>query len=103
MRLLTVVYVTASIFCILYLISFYALLVLLKSHTFASEISMLVFYIGMSSLWLLPFVPISYFFRNIRNGVNIQLGVKRAVSCVVITTLFEVLGLLQLLLAISSI
>ena len=84
MKLPAVVYVNASIFCILYLISFYtdwyyALLELVKSHTFAGKISMLVFYIGIASLWLLPFVPISYLFQNIRNDVNLQLGVKKAV------------------------
>ena len=99
MRWISYVYLALVCFCIIYFFAFYGLGLTENLRS----VPMLFYYIGMWSLWVMPFPILCFCVKNIRDKVYSFYGRTVALIGIGVIIFFELWGLLNFVLAVSSI
>lgn len=103
MKALSFFYYLVFVFCITYVpVLFFAtdLSNLINSDF---DVAMLIYYLGMWSLWFIPIVSISFAFRDLRSKIIHEVGRRMTITIFISTILFELWGLTMFYLAMTSI
>lgn len=99
MRWISYVYLALVCFCIIYFFAFYGLGLTENLRS----VPMLFYYIGMWSLWVMPFPILCFCVKKIRDKVYSFYGRTVALIGIGVLIFFELWGLLNFVLAVSSI